>query len=70
VRLALVRVTTEEDDLGTVTPRVLGVDDWTWRKGEGEGTILVDLERHAVVDPLPDREPTTLAVWLPAHPGM
>ena len=28
------------------TPRVLGVDDWSWRKGRRWGTILVDLERH------------------------
>ena len=34
----------------TPTPRVLGVDDWSFRKGRTFGTILVDLERHRPVD--------------------
>ena len=35
--------------------RSLGVDDWAWCKGQEYGTILVDLERHCVVDLLPER---------------
>jgi transposase len=51
-------------------PRVLGVDDWAWKRGHRYGTILVDLERHRVVDLLPDREVVSLERWLEAHPGM
>ena len=36
------------------TPRVLGVDDWAFRKGHNYGTILYDLEQHHVVDLLAD----------------
>lgn len=52
------------------TPRVLGIDDWAFRKRHTYGTILVDLERRAVVDLLPDRKPETIAQWLRDHPGI
>jgi transposase len=51
-------------------PRVLAVDDWSWRRGQRYGTIVVDLERNAVVDLLPDRQAETLAGWLRQHPGV
>jgi transposase len=49
-------------------PRVVGIDDWAWKKGARYGSILVDLERHRVIDVLPDREPETVSAWLAAHP--
>jgi len=53
-----------------VSPRVVGIDDWAWRKGQRYGTIVCDLERGKVIDLLPDRSADTTAAWLRAHPGI
>jgi transposase len=49
---------------------VIGIDDWAWRRGQRYGTLICDLQRHRIVDLLPDREPATLDAWLAAHPGI
>ena len=51
-------------------PLVLGVDDWAIRKGQTSSTILVDLQRHRIVELWPDREAETLEAWLTAHRGV
>jgi transposase len=50
--------------------RVLGVDDFAFRKANAYGTILVDLERHEVVDLLPECSLVSLSAWLERHPGV
>lgn len=48
--------------------RILGVDDWAWKKGQTYGTILVDLEKRCPIELLADRKEATLTAWLLAHP--
>ena len=48
--------------------RVVGVNDWAYKRGKTYGTILVDLERHRVIDLLPDRNGDSVKVWFQGHP--
>lgn len=45
-------------------PRVLGVDDWAYRKGVSYGTILIDMETSKPIDILSSREGKDLKMWL------
>jgi hypothetical protein len=51
-------------------PRVVGIDDWAWRRGQRYGTLIVDLERNRPLDLLPDRDAQTVATWLRRHLGI
>src|SRR4051794_32396844 len=60
----LLRRIREADLDPPLPPRVLGVDDWAWRKGQRYGTILVDLESGEAIDLLPSRDADALKQWL------
>lgn len=52
------------------TPRILSVDDFAFRRVCRWGTVLVDLERHTLVDILPDRSADSFANWLSENPDV
>lgn len=48
--------------------RILGIDDWSWKKGQTYGTLLVDLELRRPIEVLPDRKAERVEAWLRGHP--
>ena len=50
----------------TLPPRVIGIDDWSRRRGRRYGTVIV--ERRRPIDLLPDCAAETVVAWLRAHP--
>jgi len=51
-----------------LSSRVVGIDEWSYRRGHRYGTILVDLEARCVVDLLPERQAQDVAQWIQQHP--
>lgn len=45
-------------------PKILGVDDWAYRKGISYGTILIDMETSKPIELLPSRDGEDLKKWL------
>jgi transposase len=48
--------------------KVIGIDDWAWRRNHRYASIICNLERRRIVTLLPDREPATAQAWLATHP--
>lgn len=66
----LLRLVRQQEESQVPTPRVLGVDDFSFCRRKSYGAILVDLERRVPIDLLPDREAETFKKWRLSHPGV
>ena len=52
------------------SPRVVGLDDWSWKRRLRYGTLICDLESHHPIDVLPDRSVETVSGWFEKHPSI
>jgi transposase len=50
------------------SPRVVGIDDWSWKRRLRYGTLICDLESTRPIEVLPDREVKTVSAWFENHP--
>ncbi|RIK25855.1 MAG: ISL3 family transposase [Chloroflexi bacterium] len=53
-----------------VTPRIIGIDEWAFRKGEHYGTLIIDQERRKPIALLPERDGERVKQWLEKQPSI
>jgi len=51
-------------------PRIIGLDDWAYKRRLRYGTLICDLERNQPIDLLPDRSVETVSAWLKKYPSI
>src|SRR6185312_3128137 len=54
----------------TPSPRVVGIDDWSWKRGLRYGTLICDQISRRPIDVLPDRSVETVSAWFEKHPSV
>jgi transposase len=69
-RMTILRILRKTSAPPEPTPKMLGIDEWAYRRGKTYGTLLIDLEKGTPVDLLPDRQAASVEIWLKNHPGV
>lgn len=59
-----------QEQFAFTQPRVIGVDEFAFRRGPVYGTLIVDLERHRPIAILESDRAEPFSEWLKAHPGI
>src|SRR6266699_868378 len=64
----ILRLVKETKLAATSSPRVVGIDDWSWKRRLRYGTLICDLESSKPIEVLPDRSVETVSAWFEQHP--
>jgi hypothetical protein len=54
----------------SVTPKVLGIDDWAYKKGIDIGRHSLICKNIGLLSSIPDRDSNTIKNWLIDNPGV
>ncbi len=54
----------------TTSPRVVGIDDWSWKRRLRYGTLICNLENNTPIDVLADRSVEIVSAWFEKHPSI
>ena len=67
-RDTILRLVHQSEQSAKLEPRVIGLDDWAWKRRMRYGTLICDLEQGLPIDLLADRTVETVSAWLEKHP--
>ena len=65
---SLLRLVRQVEQPAQEPAKIIGIDDWAYKRRLRYGTLICDLERNTPLDLLPDRSVQTVCTWLEQHP--
>jgi transposase len=65
---SLLRLVRQAEQPHKEPAKIIGIDDWAYKRRLRYGTLICDLERNTPIDVLPDRSVQTVCTWLEQHP--
>ncbi|HEX6479503.1 MAG TPA: ISL3 family transposase [Ktedonobacteraceae bacterium] len=65
---SLLRLVRQAEHSRKEPAKIIGIDDWAYKRRLRYGTLICDLEHNTPIDLLPDRSVQTVCTWLEQHP--
>lgn len=65
---SLLRLVRQAEQARQEPAKIIGIDEWAYKRRLRYGTLICDLERNIPIDVLPDRSVQTVCTWLEQHP--
>jgi transposase len=65
---SLLRLVQQAEAPAEPSAKIIGIDDWAYKRRLHYGTLICDLETRRPLDLLPDRSVQTVCTWLGQHP--